>query len=100
MASSKKRHESAAAVVSLGDVLVWEKHLRKPLACGEWVFAVIHLPPCDSDGQAIGMEIQPLLLRPMGLGIVLVDDPAEDIRDFRWVLRGSVSFATTCSLVG
>lgn len=100
MASSKKRHESAAAVVSLGGRVSLGQHLGKSLACDEWVSAVIHLPPCDSDGQAIGIEIQPLLLRPMGLGIVLVDDPAKDIRDLRRVLNGSVSIANACSLGG
>lgn len=55
---------------------------------------VIHLPSCDGDGQAISVEIQPLSLRPIGLGIVLVDDPAENIWGIWRVLSKGISIAT------
>lgn len=57
---------------------------------------MIHLPPCDSDGKAIGVEIQPLLLRPTRLGIVLVDNPAENIRDIWRVLINGISIVMSC----
>lgn len=49
------------------------------------------LPACNCDGQAVSVEVQPLLFRPFRFGIEIINDPAENIRSSWWVLETSVS---------